>query len=139
MVGNLLGSGIGTIALQTSSDAAGGALFMMILAFFGVMMLISLVSLAGMWKVFTKAGQPGWAAIIPIYNTYILVCEIADRDVVWLLLSLFIPFAAIIPFIDIAKAFGKSTGYGLGLFFLSFIFFPLLGFGDARYRGASGI
>jgi hypothetical protein len=138
MVGNLFGSGIVGTALQTSTDGAG-ALFMVFLAIVGVSFVLSIITLAGWWKVFTKAGQPGWAAIIPIYNYYILVCEIADRDVVWLLLSLFIPFAAIIPMIDVAKAFGKGTGYGLGLFLLSFIFFPLLGFGDARYRGASGI
>ncbi|WP_415382847.1 DUF5684 domain-containing protein [Halosimplex sp. TS25] len=138
MAGNLFGSGIAATVLQTS-NGAGGALAGAFLVIFAVSMVISLITLAGWWKVFTKAGQPGWAAIIPIYNTYILVCEIADRDVVWLLLSLFIPFAVIIPFMDVAKAFGKGAGYGLGLFFLGFIFFPLLGFGDAQYRGATGI
>jgi hypothetical protein len=135
MAGSLLVE-LTTVALQ-SDPGAGGAL-----AITGVLFVVSglvaLVTIAGMWKTFTKAGQPGWAAIIPIYNTYVLVCEIADRGVLWLLLSLFIPFAFIIPLIDVAKAFGKGAGYGLGLFFFGFVFFPLLGFGDAQYRGGGG-
>ncbi|MFC7142222.1 DUF5684 domain-containing protein [Halosimplex aquaticum] len=138
MAGNLFGSGLVATALQTSTGA-GDALAGVLLLFMGISLVLSIISIAGMWKTFTKAGQPGWAAIIPIYNYYVLVCEIADRDMVWFLLSIFIPFAVIIPMIDVAKAFGKGAGYGLGLFFLGFIFFPLLGFGDARYRGASGI
>ncbi|QLH85095.1 signal peptidase I [Halosimplex pelagicum] len=98
---------------------------------------MTLVSVAGVWKTFEKAGQPGWAAVVPVYNVYVLVAEVADRDIVWVLLSLFVPFLAVIPMIDVAEAFGKGTGYGIGLTFLGFVFFPLLGFGDARYRSAS--
>ncbi|WP_436923683.1 DUF5684 domain-containing protein [Halosimplex amylolyticum] len=137
MAGSLL-SGFGTVALQSNGGGAG-ALAALGLLFFAVPMLLAVISIAGMWKTFTKAGQPGWAAIIPIYNVYVLVAEIADRDMVWVLLSIFIPFAVIIPMIDVAKAFGKGTGFGLGLAFLGFIFFPLLGFGDAQYRGVTGI
>ncbi|QLH80075.1 signal peptidase I [Halosimplex rubrum] len=104
---------------------------------FGAVLLVTLVSVAGVWKTFEKAGQPGWAAVVPVYNVYVLVAEIADRDILWVLLSIFVPIAAVIPMIDVAKAFGKGTGYGVGLAFLGFVFFPLLGFGDARYRGAS--
>jgi len=93
------------------------------------------VVIAGMWKVFTKAGQPGWAAIVPIYNIYVLVVEIAKKDMVWFLLSLFVPFAIIIPQMDVAEKFGKERTYGLGLAFLPFIFYPMLGFGEAQYQG----
>ena len=96
------------------------------------------VVVIGMWKVFEKAGQPGWASIVPIYNLYVLVVEIAKKDMVWFLLSLFIPFAAIIPMMDVAEKFGKERIYGLGLYFLGFIFFPMLGFSDARYQGGRG-
>jgi hypothetical protein len=137
MVGNLLG-GIGTIALQGATGDGGGLLVAFGLLLFVIPVVVGLVTAAGMWKVFAKAGQPGWAAIVPIYNVYILVTEVADRDIVWVLLSLFIPFAIVVPMIDVAEAFGKGTGYGLGLFLLGFVFFPLLGFGDAQYRGASG-
>lgn len=96
--------------------------------------LIVLV-IAGLWKTFAKAGQPGWAAIIPIYNVYILL-KIAVRPWWWLLLLL-IPLVniviAIIVAIDVAKAFGKGAGFGIGLALLGFIFYPILGFGSAAY------
>ena len=84
--------------------------------------------IAGVWKTFTKAGQPGWGAIIPIYNV-ILLLEIAGRPIWWILLFL-IPIVnlvvAIIMAIDVAKNFGKGVGFGLGLAFLGFIFDPIL-------------
>ena len=95
------------------------------------------VSLAGLWKTFDKAGLPGWGAIIPIYNIYLL-CKVAGRPGWWVLLYL-IPcvsvIVAIIVCLDIAKAFGKGALFGVGLAFLSFIFFPILGFGSARFIG----
>ncbi|HEU4326964.1 MAG TPA: DUF5684 domain-containing protein [Roseiflexaceae bacterium] len=103
-------------------------------------LVIAVIVIAGLWKVFTKAGQPGWAAIIPIYNYYILL-KIAGKPGWWLLL-LIIPFVnfviMILTMIDLAKAFGKGTGFALGLIFLSPIFIPLLGFGDAKYIGIEG-
>ncbi len=100
---------------------------------------IIVLEIAGIWKIFTKAGQPGWAAIIPIYNLIIWL-KIAGRPVWWLVLFL-IPFvnviAGIILLIDIARSFGKGGGFVVGMIFLSFIFFPILGFGDARYLGPS--
>ena len=130
MVGSLLSIGTdGLIPLQEGAFAIVGLLF------FIVPLLIALITIAGMWKVFTKAGQPGWAAIIPIYNVYILVAEVAGRDILWVVLSIIIPIAIVVPLIDVAKAFGKGTGYGVGLWLFSFVFFPLLGFGDAQYQG----
>jgi hypothetical protein len=132
-----LSQGIGSIA-QQAPPGATEAFFMVFVVLLGVSLLATAVTAAGAWKMYAKAGQPGWAAVVPIYNIYVLVTEIADRDALWVLLSVFVPFAAIIPLIDVAEAFGKGAGYGLGLFFLGFVFFPLLGFGDAQYRGASG-
>jgi Family of unknown function (DUF5684) len=95
--------------------------------------------IAEVWIVFTKAGRPGWAAIIPIYNTYVLM-KIAGRPGWWLLLLL-IPIVnvviLIIVAIDVAKAFGKGAGFGVGLFFLPIIFYGILAWGDARYQGAA--
>jgi len=93
------------------------------------------VVVAGAWKVFTKAGQPGWAALVPIYSTYVFVVEIAKKDMMWFLLSLFVPFAIVVPCMDVAEKFGKERTYGIGLFLLPFIFFPMLGFSDAQYQG----
>jgi hypothetical protein len=101
--------------------------------YFAVIILL----IAAMWKVFSKAGQPGWAAIIPIYNFYVM-CKIAGRPGWWVIL-MFIPLVnfiiLIILMIDIAKSFGKGVGFGLGLVFLGIIFWPILGFGSAQYRG----
>ncbi len=111
----------------------GGAIFMIIwLAIVGVV-------IAGLWQTFSKAGKPGWGAIIPIYNV-VLLLEIAGRPIWWILLLL-IPFVnfivAIIVGIDVARNFGKGVGFGLGLAILGFIFYPILGFGDARYQPTS--
>jgi hypothetical protein len=91
--------------------------------------------IAAVWKTFSKAGQPGWAAIIPIYNIYVM-CKVAGRPGWWTLLW-FVPIVnfviGIIVAIDIAKNFGRGTGFGIGLAFLGFIFYPILGFGDDVY------
>jgi len=105
-----------------------------------VFLAIPLIVIAGVWKTFTKADEPGWAAIIPIYNLWIMV-KISKNESWWILLF-FIPLANILALfkisIDLAKQFGKGTGFGVGLALLSVIFFPLLGFGDAQYQGGRG-
>ncbi len=109
----------------------GGASIVSIL--FGLAFVVLI--LVSMWKVFTKAGQPGWACIVPIYNYYVL-CKIGGKPGWWLILFL-IPFVnfvvMILVCIAIAKAFGKGALFGIGLLLLSFIFFPILAFGDATY------
>ena len=103
-----------------------------------VCLAIVVVALVGMWKVFEKAGKPGWAAIIPIYNTYCLYDMAFGNG--WLFLLMFVPcvnfIVLIICCIKLAKAFGQSTVFGVGLIFLPFIFMLILGFGDAQYIGA---
>ena len=98
---------------------------------------ITVVIVAAMWKIFSKAGQPGWAAIIPIYNLFIW-CKIVGRPAWWVLLWLIcFPIFYIILCIDLAKSFGKGVGFAVGLILLSIIFFPILGFGSATYQGPS--
>lgn len=98
---------------------------------------IVLVSLIGLWKVFTKAGQPGWAVLIPFYNLYVLL-KIVGKPGWWMILF-FIPIVgvviAIMVSLELAKAFGKSAAFGIGLVFLGMIFYPILGFGSATYKG----
>ena len=123
-----------TYNYDSSGSAAGGMfMFLFYLAFI-------VATLAGLWKVFEKAGQPGWAAIIPIYNAYILI-KIAGRPGWWLLLYL-IPFVNIvftaIVAVDIAKAFGRTALFGIvGLWIFSFVGLLVLGFGDDKYQGAN--
>jgi hypothetical protein len=98
---------------------------------------IAVAVLAGMWKVFEKAGRQGWEGIVPIYNLYVLTI-IVGRPWWWLLLC-FVPCVNIVAIvllsIDLAKSFGKTPAYGIGLAFLGFIFYPMLGFGPDRYVG----
>ena len=95
--------------------------------------------LAGLWRVFQKAGKPGWAAILPIYNLIVLL-EITGKPIWWFVLY-FIPVVNLVPLflvsIELARRFGKGTGFGIGLAVLGFIFYPLLGFGDDRYQGGA--
>ena len=112
-------------ATASGSGSTGILIFLVIIVFF----------IVAYWRLFTKAGEPGWGAIIPIYNLY-LYCKIAGRPEWWLIL-LFIPFVnivfSLILAMDIAKAFSKSSGFGIGLWLLSFIFVPILAFGSATY------
>ena len=107
--------------------------------FFIVYLAIIVVAIAGMWKTFEKAGKPGWAAIIPIYNIYIMI-EIVGKPSIWLLWCLLpcVNFVfAIWLYNLISKSFGKSEGFTVGLVLLGFIFWPILGFSDAKYLGPS--
>jgi hypothetical protein len=98
-------------------------------------LLVAVIMIAAMWKIFTKAGQPGWASHSDLQHF-----KIVGRPAWWIILLL-IPFVnfiiGIILCIDLAKSFGQGVGFGLGLVFLSFIFYPILGFGSAQYQGPS--
>ncbi len=104
------------------------------------LLAIAIFIIAAMWKVFVKAGQPGWAAIIPIYNIYIMT-KITGKPGYWTVLCL-IPFLNIIFLIwlynMISKSFGKDEGFTVGLVLLGLVFWPILGFGAAKYLGPFG-
>jgi len=89
-----------------------------------------------LWKIYLKAGKPGWASIIPIYNI-IVYLEIIGKPWWWILLLLFVPVANIIFAIlmanELSKCFGKDAGFTVGLILLPFIFYPILGYGKAQY------
>ncbi|MCI5050966.1 MAG: DUF5684 domain-containing protein [Candidatus Pacebacteria bacterium] len=97
--------------------------------------VIAIIIIASMWKVFTKAGRPGWEAIIPIYNLYIIQKLI--KKPWWWILLMFIPWLGLIWTIWstnlLAKSFGKTEGFTAGMILLPFVFYPILGFGNARY------
>lgn len=118
-------------------DGGGGGLIGMLMMLVWLAVMIAVI--AGFWKVFVKAGKPGWAVLIPIYNIVVML-QIVGRPIWWLIL-LIIPIVglivAIIVSIDMAKSFGKGTGFGIGLALLGPIFYPMLGFGDAKYQGPS--
>jgi hypothetical protein len=100
-------------------------------------LLVGLLLVVSMWKIYTKANEPGWASLIPIYNI-IVWCKIVGRPAWWFVLLLIpcVNFVILIMLcIDLAKSFGKSAGFGIGLVLLGIVFFPILAFGSAQYVG----
>lgn len=103
--------------------------------------VIGILTIIAMWRIFAKAGKPGWAAIIPIYNIVVMFQIVGLNP--WLLLLYLIPFVnivagiilAIMLCIRLARAFGKSSGFAVGLIFLNTIFILILGLGDSKYVG----
>lgn len=127
------------IATLAQSSSSGGGIVAAItgLVFFVIWLAIIVAALAGMWKTFQKTGHPGWAALVPIYNLYILT-RICGRPW-WLLVGMLVPFVNFVVLIflcvDLARVFGKSHAFAAGLVLLAPVFFWLLGFGDAKYQG----
>jgi hypothetical protein len=94
------------------------------------------LGVAGMWRVFEKAGQPGWACLVPIYNFVVLLRIAGERW--WCILLMIIPGVNIIVHYlvtrDVARRFGKGALFALGLWCAGFVFYPILGFGRAEYE-----
>lgn len=119
---NLLIGGVmyeNEVLLAQSADVGGGEVV------FGFISIgLAVLTIAGVWATFVKAGKPGWACIIPIYNL-IVILEIAGKPF-WSILLYFVPLVniifSIIVVLDFAKAFGKGIGFGLGIIFLPFVF-----------------
>ena len=127
---------------QDLGNAPSAALLGMGLIFFLVGMVVAVVFIIGMWKVFTKAGKPGWAILVPFYSIYILL-KIAGRPGWWLILCC-IPLVnvviAILVAIDVAKSFGQSAAFGvILLFLLGGIGYLILGFGNYKYVGPAAL
>lgn len=124
------------LAQQTSGTNGGGILASLLVTL--IWMGVFIAFLVAWWRIFVKAGHPGWAALIPIYNIIVML-RIVRRPGWWLLL-LFIPFINPIVFLilmyDLARAFGRGIGFTLGLICLNPIFILLLGFGPAQYLAA---
>ncbi len=130
-------------------DTNSSAFFAFIGAYIIIFLIIAIIEIIALWKLFEKAGKPGWAAIIPIYNIYIML-EIAGLQWWWLLILL---FAYLIPVIGLliaaaagfyiilkfVQSYGKDVGFAIGAFLLGFIFLPILAFSkDTQYIGPAG-
>lgn len=126
-----------SLGASPNAGALAGVIASMSMFLFVFFALIVLLIIA-QWKLFTKAGEPGWKSLIPFYNLYIAL-KIAGMSG-WWMLAFFIPvlnfIAAIIYSVNLAHVFGKSTAYGIFLlFFFSTIGTLMLAFGDAQYIG----
>jgi hypothetical protein len=130
--------------MDTTVVEVDGAVNQVVFSIFMLIVLaLVIVQLLGMAKVFKKAGKPAWGVIVPFYNLFLLA-KIAGRPDSWgiiLCISCIIPYVGaivasvilLILSLDIAKNFGKGAGFGVGLWIVPFIFYPILGFGDAGY------
>ncbi len=115
-----------------TSGAGAGAILLWVAVVYAIIVI-------PYWVIFTKAGQPGWPALIPIYSTYVLL-KVVGRPGWWLIL-LIIPIVNLVIYVivanDLSKSFGHEVGFTLGLIFLSVIFLFILAFGSSTYRGPS--
>ena len=120
--------------LQTQTNG-GGAVGVVVLIYLAIVVLLFIVP---MWKIYTKAGKPGWASLVPIYNLVVLL-RIINKPLWWIVMFI-IPLVNIVFLVmtynELSKAFGKGVGFTIGLLFLPFIFLPMLGYGSARYQYA---
>lgn len=102
--------------------------------------ILVIITIAAQWRIYEKAGKPGWAAIIPIYNIIVLM-EIIGKPWWWLLLILFPPTAFIFAIWSanlLSKSFGQGVGFTIGLLLVGIIFYPMLAFGNYEYKGPAG-
>jgi len=127
---------------DTATDILMTLLAGLITAYLAIVIPIVLIAIVAIWRIFTKAGQPGWAVLIPFYNIYVY-SQVVKRPGWWMLLyfasiipvvgSLAVLFVSIIDNLRLAKLFGKSSGFGVGIILLGVVFLPILALGDADY------
>ena len=123
--------------LDILGGITAGVFFLSIL----FVLAVAVFSIVIMWRIFEKAGEHGWAAIIPFYQNYVLFKITWGQG--WLFLLLFLPIVnivtCIITMIKLAKAFNKDGAFAVGLIFLNIIFLAILAFGEARYSGVKSL
>jgi hypothetical protein len=129
------------VVIYTQDERAAGGIGSSVAAivFCGAMLLATVILVAGYWRLFTKAGQPGWAILVPIYNM-IVMQQVAGKPLWWIVLY-FIPVVniviAVLCVFAVAENFGKGRAYGLGMLFFPWVFVPMLAFSDARFAGGA--
>ncbi len=121
-------------ARQSEVTGAEAALVAMPMMIIGI--VVGLFMIICQWKIFEKAGKPGWAAIIPIYNVIVFL-QVAGKPEWWIILFI-VPVAniiiGIVTIVSLAERFGQGAGFAIGMLFLPIIFYPLLAFGDYQYQ-----
>lgn len=126
-----------TTYADNSSDVAGAfaGIAAFWVAFWIICMAFVVVQIVAMWKLFKKAGRPGWASIIPVYN-YIVLIQVAEAPM-WYLALVFLvnPVGLLMTYIKVAEKFGKSAGFGILIWFFPFVGLPILAFGKSQYLG----
>jgi hypothetical protein len=134
----LFAAELATPETTSATTMSGGIFFVLSIIYLAVLVFY----IVCMWKIFVKAGKPGWASIVPIYN-YVVLLEIVGRPIWWIFL-LFIPIVnfvvMIMVYLDFAASYGKSSLFAiLGLIFFPYIAIPMLAFGSAKYVGPAAL
>lgn len=122
--------------LVAGAAGTGGGMMPLLLVIF-IWLALAILMIVAMWKVFIKAGRPGWASLIPIYNTYVFL-KIAGKSgwwLIWLCIPVLNIIFGIIATAAFAEKFGKGAGFTIGLILLPIVCFPILAFGEAQYAG----
>ncbi len=125
---------------STSTEVSGASLALL-LTLFIVWFIIAILMVISIWRLFIKAGKPGWAAIVPIYNIVVML-EISGKPMWWIAM-LFIPFVNIVfgimIYYSFVKAYGKSDGFAVLAIFFPYIMYPIMAFSSkTQFIGASG-
>ena len=122
---------------SATNAAATGATAGFLIVWDIVILALCVLILVANWRIYMKAGRPGWAAIVPFYNMYCLFDMAFGNG--WLFLLTFVPCVGavmnIVMYVKLSQAFGMSGAFAVGLIFLPYVFLPILGFGDAEYIG----
>lgn len=135
-------TGVRISALRDMSEGQGflplfGGMTVFLMGFVIIAIAVGILQIIATWKLYRKAGEKGWAAIVPFYNLYVMV-KIAWGNG-WLFLLYLVPMGNIVfaigTCVKLARAFGKGGGYAVGLIFLPYVFLSILGFGQAEYQG----
>ncbi len=121
-------------------EAAMAGIWAFISTYMILIVAIVALNIIATWRIFVKAGRPGWASIIPFYSQYVLFEMVGLKG--WYIFLAFIPCVgsliiavfSIISCINLAKCFGKGTGFGVGLIFLPFVFQLILAFDSSTYK-----
>ena len=123
--------------VSNSGNINPGVIFGIFSSLYAVFLLVFLIILVSNWKIFSKAGKPGWASLVPIYNLVIMLRIACMPE--WMIILFFLPlvnaFIGLVVQVKMIKAFGKSTGFIIGYFFLPLIFLPILAFDSSQYIG----
>lgn len=126
-----------TTVMTNDADAITAASAGFLIVGYIVLLALCVLVLVANWRIYTKAGRPGWAAIVPFYNMYCLFDMALGNG--WLFLLTFVPCVGvvmnIVMYVKLSQAFGMSGAFAVGLIFLPYVFLPILGFGDAEYIG----
>ena len=126
-----------SVLMTNDADALTVATAGFLIVYYIVFLALAILMIVAQWKIFVKAGKPGWASIVPFYNFYCLFDVTFGNG--WLFLLTFVPCVGvvmnIIMYVKLEQAFGKSGAFAVGLIFLPYIFMAILGFGDAQYNG----